>query len=124
MRQLQEFIEQTQFRDDIECRGMDRIATEIAQEILVFLEYDRADAGAREQKSKHDSGRAAARNTTLGAHDILLGAHASLPSLRGFAEHQHKAIRLAQRRRLVRDLIAPILRLAQHVAVTDDLQAT
>jgi hypothetical protein len=49
---------------DLQCRGMDRIAAEIPEEIPVPLEHDASDAGARQQKAEHDPGRSAASNAT------------------------------------------------------------
>ena len=44
---------------------MYRIATKVAQEILVLFEHHDIDAGPSEQEAEHDTGRAPARNTDL-----------------------------------------------------------
>ncbi len=60
VRQAQEIRKQPQFVHELERRGMDRVAAEIAQEVRVLLEHDHIDARAREQEAEHHSGGAAA----------------------------------------------------------------
>ena len=43
---------------------MDRVAAEIAQKILMLLQHDHLDAGAREQEAQHHAGRPAAGDAT------------------------------------------------------------
>jgi hypothetical protein len=62
VRQLQEFVEKPQFLHDVERRGMDRVAAEVAQEIGVLLQHHDVDAGARQQEAEHHSRRTAARH--------------------------------------------------------------
>ena len=59
VRLLEELVEQPQFVHQLEGRGVNRIATKIAQEIRVFFEHDDVDAGARQQEAEHHPGRAA-----------------------------------------------------------------
>ena len=44
---------------------MNRVAAEIAEEIGVFFQHQNVNARASEQKPKHHSGRAAARDAAL-----------------------------------------------------------
>ena len=53
MRQAQEFVEEPQFLHDVQGRGMDRVAAEVAQEIGVLFHDNDIDAGARQQKPEH-----------------------------------------------------------------------
>jgi hypothetical protein len=45
---LQELVKQAQLVHDLERRGVDRIAAEIAQEVGVFFENENRDPGAGE----------------------------------------------------------------------------
>ena len=65
MRQLQELVDQAEFEHQLERRGMNRVAAEIAEEIGVLLQHHDADAGARQQESKHHPGGAAAGDAAL-----------------------------------------------------------
>ncbi len=65
MRQAQERLEQSQFLHQVQRRGMDGVAAEIAQEIRVFLQYDHIDAGAGQEVGQHHAGRPAADDATL-----------------------------------------------------------
>ena len=60
VRQLEELVEQAELAHDLEGRGMNGVAAEIAQEIGVLLEHDDVDAGAREQEAEHHPARSAA----------------------------------------------------------------
>ena len=62
MRPLEEIVEQAQFVDHLQGRGMDGVAAEIAEEVRVLLEHDHVDAGAREKEAEHHAGRSAAGN--------------------------------------------------------------
>jgi len=66
VRQLQELVEQAELIHDVQRRGMDGVAAEIAQEVAVLLEDDGLDAGARQQKAQHHARRAAAHDAALG----------------------------------------------------------
>ena len=60
VRQFQKVFEESEFVQKLECRGMNGVATEVTEEVLVFLEHRDGDSGAREQIAKHHPGRAAA----------------------------------------------------------------
>ena len=60
MRQLEELVEQAELVHDLERRGMDGVAAEVAQEIGVLLEHHHLDAGAGEQIAQHHAGGPAA----------------------------------------------------------------
>ncbi len=66
VRQLQEFIEQAKLVHDVQRRGMDGVAAEVAQEVGVLLQHDGPDAGARQQEAQHHAGRAATHDAALG----------------------------------------------------------
>ena len=53
MRPLEEIVEHAKLVHDLERRGMDGVAAEIAEEIGVLLQHDDIDAGAGKKKSKH-----------------------------------------------------------------------
>jgi len=59
MRALQEFVEQPEFAEQLEGRGMDRVAAEIAEEIRVLLQNLHLAARASEQQPGHHPGWAA-----------------------------------------------------------------
>jgi hypothetical protein len=75
---------------------VDGIATEIPEEIGVFFENDRPDAGASQQIAQHHSRRATAHDAALGrqnpwsgfawfnGHTLLLESLASGPGLPAF----------------------------------------
>ena len=56
---------------------MDGVAAKIAQEVLVLLQHDHVDAGARQQQAEHHAGRTAADDRAGGAnrfcHRIIMG---------------------------------------------------
>ena len=56
MRPFEELIEQAELVHDLERRGMDRVAAEVAQEIGVLLEHHHLHAGAGEQIAQHHAG--------------------------------------------------------------------
>ena len=76
VRQLEEFIEQPELVHDLERRGMNGVAAEIAQEVGVLLQHHHVDAGAREQEAEHHAGGPAAGDAACGAELLH-----SLPSL-------------------------------------------
>ena len=63
MRQFQQCLQQSQFMHHFKRRGMNRVATEIAQEIGVLLQHRDLHSGPRQQIPQHDSGGAATRDT-------------------------------------------------------------
>ena len=60
MRQAQQRFEQAELVHHLERRRMDRVAAEVAQEVGVLLQHDHVDAGARQEQTEHDPGRATA----------------------------------------------------------------
>ena len=52
MRALEEIVENAELVHELERRGMDGVAAEIAQEIGVLLQHHDIDAGARQQKAR------------------------------------------------------------------------
>src|SRR3546814_17366523 len=69
-----------EFVEELERRGMDRVAPEIAEEIGVLFEHDRLDPGAREQQPRNHPRRPAADDANLARkfiHDPLTNAPAS-----------------------------------------------
>ena len=52
MRALEEIVEDAELVHDLERRGMDGVAAEIAQEIGVLLQHHDIDAGAGQQKAR------------------------------------------------------------------------
>jgi len=60
MRALEEGFEQAHFGHQFQCGGMDGVAAKVAQEVLVLLEHDHVDAGARQKIAAEQSRRTAA----------------------------------------------------------------
>jgi hypothetical protein len=52
----------------LERRGVDGIAAEVAQEITMLLQHDHIDAGARQKEAKHHAGRPPAGDATFGRY--------------------------------------------------------
>src|SRR3546814_9577414 len=52
---FEQLTQQPEFVEELERRGMDRVAPEIAEEIGVLFEHDRLDPGARERSEEHTS---------------------------------------------------------------------
>ena len=67
VRPAQELVEQAELVDQLERRGMDRVAAEIAQEVGVLLEHDHVDAGARQKEAQHHAGGSAADDAAAAA---------------------------------------------------------
>src|SRR2546426_1824033 len=65
VRQAQQRLEQPELVQNLQRRGVNRVAAEVAQEIGVLLQHQRAHAGAGEQQPEHHASRAAARNADL-----------------------------------------------------------
>ena len=74
MRQLEELIEQAELVHQLERRGVDGVAAEIAQEIGVLLQHHDVDAGAGQQKAQHHAGRAAAGDAAARVDGLGHGA--------------------------------------------------
>ena len=62
VRQLEKLLQQAKLVHQLQRRGMDGVAAEIAQEISVLLQHDDIDAGARQQQTQHHAGRTAAND--------------------------------------------------------------
>ncbi len=59
VRTLEEPLEHPQLVENLHCRRMDRVATEIAEEVRMLFENSDLAARAGEQQPCHHSGRAA-----------------------------------------------------------------
>ena len=76
LRQLCEFLQKTEFIENLQGRGMHGVAAEIAQEIGVLLKYRHHDPGARQQQAQHHPGRTAADDAAAGMYGCSSdGAH-------------------------------------------------
>ena len=64
MWQPEKLIEQTELAHELERRGMNGVAAEIAQEVGMFLQHHHIDARTREQKAEHETARPAANDAT------------------------------------------------------------
>src|SRR5436190_10412814 len=62
VRKLEKRLEQTELVHELESRGMDGVAAEIAQEIRVLFQHGDVDAGPRQQQAEHHPGGAAAHH--------------------------------------------------------------
>jgi hypothetical protein len=71
VRQLQERIQQTEFVEQQEGRGVDGVPAEVAEEVDVLLEDDDVHALPREEKPEHHAGRAAAGDDCARGHAVL-----------------------------------------------------
>jgi hypothetical protein len=60
MRQRQELGQEAELMHQLERRGMNGVAAEIAEEIRVLLQHDHVHSGARQQEAEHHAGRPAA----------------------------------------------------------------
>jgi len=56
---LREPSAQTKLVEHVERGGMDRVAAEVAEEVIVLFEHEDLDAGAGEEESKHRARRSA-----------------------------------------------------------------
>ena len=66
MRKFQESVDQAEFVHHLQRRGMHGVAAKIAEEIGMFLQHDRIDAGAAQQIAQHHAGRTAADDAAPG----------------------------------------------------------
>src|SRR5206468_10815370 len=66
VRQFEELVQQAELVDELERRGMDGVAAEIAQEVAMLLQPDDLDPPARQQESEHHAGRPAADDAAAG----------------------------------------------------------
>ena len=65
MRNAQEGVEEPDLTKDVERRRVHGVAAEVAQKVVVLLEHDDVDAGAREQESGDRSRGSAAGDATV-----------------------------------------------------------
>ena len=70
MRPLQELVDQTQFAKQLESRGVNRVAAEIAEEVGVLLQHHYIASRARKEEAGHHS-----RRTATGNHKIMVWRH-------------------------------------------------
>src|SRR5690606_16787183 len=64
---IEEAAEHPELVQHFHRRGVDRIATEIAEEVRMFFKHSHRYPGAGEQQARHHSGRAAAHNRDIGS---------------------------------------------------------
>ena len=62
----EEGVEQAELVHELEGGGMDGIAAEVAEEVLVFFEHGDAVAVAGEKEAEHHAGRASAYDAAGG----------------------------------------------------------
>ena len=67
---LEELLEQAQLVQDLQGRGVDRVAPEIPEKIAMLLEYDDVDARPRQQESEDHPRGAAAHNAACRFQDV------------------------------------------------------
>ena len=72
VRKLEKLVQQPELMHHLERRGMDRVAAEVAQEVLVLLQHDHVAPGAREQKAGHHAGRPAAHDAAAGRDGVVV----------------------------------------------------
>src|SRR5579872_1016684 len=72
MTQREQLIDESQIVEHLQGGWVHRVAAEVTQEIFVFLEDQRVDAGARQQEPEHHAGGAASSDA---ACHPLRGAH-------------------------------------------------
>ena len=92
VRTLQKIVEQPQLAHDLECRGVDRIAAEVAQEIGMLFENENRDPGSGEQKAQHHTGGAPAGDAAANRNLADPSRHPRLP-------HPLRRITMLHRRR-------------------------
>ena len=80
--ELEEAFEEAEFVEDFEGGGVDGVAAEVAEEVLVLFEDGDVDAGAGEQEAEHHAGGASADDAEGGGGGLLLrggrGAHGGM----------------------------------------------
>ncbi len=62
---LEEFFDEAELIHQLERRGVNGVAPEVAEEVLVLLQHDHVDPGPRQEKAEHDAGGAAAGDRAL-----------------------------------------------------------
>src|SRR5437667_1266436 len=71
MRALQELVQNTEFMHNLECGWMDRVTTELTQEIGMLFEYENIDARPRKKKTQHHAGRATSSNAATSVNRLV-----------------------------------------------------
>ncbi len=79
VRPLEELVDQAELIHELERRGMDGVAAEVAEEVLVLFQHDHIDAGPGQEKAQHDARRSAAGNRAMGGDG--LGRHSAQPHM-------------------------------------------
>jgi hypothetical protein len=59
------FIQQPELMHHLQCKGMDGVPAEIAEEIGMLLEHDDRHSDAGQHQAKHHPGRSSADDATL-----------------------------------------------------------
>jgi hypothetical protein len=77
VRQLEKLVEQAKLGHDLQGRGVDGVAAEVAQEVGMLLEHDDIHARARQQEAEHQpagpaADDAATRGNLFGSHSCVL----------------------------------------------------
>ena len=89
VRQLEERLEQAKLVHDLQRRGMDGIAAEVAQEVRMLFEHGHLDARAREQKSEHHACGSAAGDAASGDHGLRRHGLPNIPVMAGLVPAIH-----------------------------------
>src|SRR5947208_5464206 len=71
MRAFQELVQNTEFMHNFECGWMDRIPTEISQEIGMLFEHEYIDAHACKKKTQHHAGGTASSNAAASVNRFV-----------------------------------------------------
>jgi hypothetical protein len=85
VRELKEFLQQTELVHELEGRRMDRVTAKIAQKIRVLFEHDNVNSGAGQEKCEHHSRRATASDTATSSNFPGTG-----PAIR--LKHRHNLV--------------------------------
>src|SRR5215216_1969 len=80
MWQLEKPLGQTQLGEDLERRGVNRVAAEITEEVPVLLQDEHIQPCPGEQQAKHGAGRPTAGNATIHSDVILSHSGHARPS--------------------------------------------
>jgi len=68
----EKFLEKAEFAEEFESGGMDGVAAEVAEEVLVLFEDGDGDALAGEKETQHDTGGASA-DDAAGGGELISG---------------------------------------------------
>ena len=61
----QQLISQAEFRHDLQRRRVQRVASKVAQEVVVFLQDEHVEAMSGQQEPEHEAGRPAAGDAAM-----------------------------------------------------------